>query len=224
MTYQAAADGKDSFTERKFRITSGTGYKELWVKFDIFVPSNYYQRTQTSSANNKGWMHVWSGTYSDDYTGPAISTGFWPKSNGISNSVPYIKGPPLSGGGYLFSKHDWANESEGITTADRGKWLTIIHHFKYATAANNDGVLQVWKIRDGVTHMIHDIRDGAWYAPGQPGFDQGYLLGWANSGFAEETVFYIDNVEFSTTSLLGTSSGTSSTQVIAAPEPPSSVK
>jgi len=29
-------------------------------------------------------------------------------------------------------------------------------------------------------------------------FEDGYLLGWANSGFNEETVMYIDNVVFST--------------------------
>jgi hypothetical protein len=28
----------------------------------------------------------------------------------------------------------------------------------------------------------------------------GYLLGWANSGFAQETVFYVDNVKFYQTS------------------------
>ena len=42
-----------------------------------------------------------------------------------------------------------------------------------------------------------------------PGVDlgelrRGYLLGWANSGFDEETIFYIDNVEFHDTDIMGT--------------------
>ena len=60
--------------------------------------------------------------------------------------------------------------------------------------------------------------NGPWYTlDGYGGFDRGYFLGWSNSGFDEDTVFYIDNVEFSTTSLIGT---VISAPKIAAPKPP----
>ena len=78
----------------------------------------------------------------------------------------------------------------------------MIMHYKYATAANNDGVAQIWRTRAGVTSKLLDIRNGDWYIPGQSGFDQGYILGWSNSGYSSETRFYLDNVIFSTTPLL----------------------
>jgi hypothetical protein len=63
--------------------------------------------------------------------------------------------------------------------------------------------VQVWKIyKDGTKELACDITNGDWYAPTATGFDRGYILGWSNSGFTEETIFHIDNVKISTESLL----------------------
>ena len=94
--------------------------------------------------------------------------------------------------------------SHGIVTDDKGHWMTIVIHVKYASASNDDGITEVWKTNwHGDTEKLMNIHDGPWYSTAPDGtkargFDQGYFLGWANSGFAEETVFYMDNVTFST--------------------------
>lgn len=202
--FPGVADGIDSFSELRFKL--GGNYPELWIRYDLFVPSNYYHRPQTSSTNNK-FLYLWSGDYSANFTGPGLSIQNWDtdwdtSTDGESKAVPKAKGVPQSGGGFTFSKHYHSDGGRIFEVEDRGKWLTIVIHAKYASPANNDGVFQLWKIRDGKTIQVFNKTDGDWYVEGQPGFDQGYLLGWANSGYAKDTIFYMDNVEFSTVPLL----------------------
>lgn len=191
-TFEAVPSGQDSFSEQRFEL--GGNYPELWVRYDLFVPSNYFHRNDPPSANNKGFLYLWSGDYGRP-DGPGMGPNFWPNSDGTSFASHYVWGPGLD-------KHYNHQMPKAIEAADRGKWIRIVAHYKYASSANNDGVAEIWKTRDGVTEKILNIQNGAWYIPGQPGFNRGYLLGWANSGFAEETTFYIDNITFSTRSLL----------------------
>lgn len=136
-------------------------------------------------------------------TGPALVLNYWPRPSGESHLILFAGGPQKpDGSGQMFRKNYWDEGGQIFEIADRGKWLTIIVHAKYATPANDDGTFRLWKVRDGETIPVLDKTDDAWYVPGQPGFDQGYLLGQSNSGFAEDTIFYIDNIKFSTTSLL----------------------
>lgn len=189
--YPAAPDGKDSWSEQRFRI--GAKYRELWIKYDLFVPSNYYHRTQSSSANNKGFVHVWEDNYSPT-PGLGLGPNFWPASNGESTATLYNWAD-----NNRIQKH-WNNFTDRvIKTTDRGKWMEVIVHYKYASASNNDGVAQIWLKSDGQPRrQVLNITDGPWYVAAGKGFNEGYLLGWANSGFAEETRFYIDDIVFAT--------------------------
>lgn len=207
-TYPAVPDGSDSFSEQRFSL--GGNYTDIWVRYDIFIPSNYFHREQTgSSANNKGFLYLWSGQYGSP-SGPGMGPNFWPasSSDGASSASFYIWGP--------IDKHYWSNwpvwSGIPIETSDIGKWMEVVLHYKYATAANNDGVAEIWKKSQGKDRVkILEITDGNWYQAGQPGFDQGYLLGWSNSGFDEETKIYIDNIIFSD----------SAADVLNPPSPPS---
>jgi hypothetical protein len=93
-------------------------------------------------------------------------------------------------------------------------------HVKAASSANNDGVIQIW--RDGV--QIVSATNLPTYPSGGAGnyYNFGYLLGWANAGFAQATNVYIDDVTFSTTSSTANSGGGGSSTT-AVPEPPASV-
>ncbi len=79
-----------------------------------------------------------------------------------------------------------------LTQAERGTWHHFVAHVRVpASATSNDGVIQLWK--DGA--LIADYQTFDMYGgDGENYMDEAYLLGWANSGFAETTVFYIDNV------------------------------
>lgn len=184
-TYVATDETKDSWSEQRFSL--GKPYKDIWISYDIHIPENYYHRNVSNgSSNNKGFLMLWSGDYSNP-TGPEMGTEFWPEKDGSSTAS--IR---LAGAG--FDKHYWNACPRIVKISDRGQWIQITAHFKYATAANNDGVVQLWKTySDGRYELVCNITNGAWYAPAAQGFDNGYLMGWSNSGFAEETRFYIDN-------------------------------
>lgn len=192
-TYKATDENADSWAEQRFDL--GGYYKDVWVSYDILIPDNYYHRSVPGSTNNKGFLMLWSDDYSKP-TGPKIGPEFWPNPDGSSKAS--IR---LSGVG--FDKHFWSACPTAIELSDRGQWIKVVAHYKYATSANNDGVAQIWKIyRDGKRKLTCDITDGAWYYPSAPGFNKGYILGWSNTGFKETTIFYVDNFKVSKDSLL----------------------
>jgi hypothetical protein len=196
-TFGPNPDGQDSWAELPFEL--GGNYPEVWCAYDLWVPSNYYHRSQGDGSNNKGFLYLWSGDYGSP-SGPAMGPNFWPAGGGL----------PMQAGesrmkGYLWVPYDQHIEPsvEAIYFSDRGKWVHIVCHYKYASAANNDGCQEIWKTTDGVQRKLLDIRNGPWYMSSAPGFQRGYILGWSNSGFTDLTEMYVDNVIFSTSSLLG---------------------
>lgn len=180
-----------SWSEQRFRL--GGNYPELWLAYDLYVPANYFHRNR---ANNKAFAYLFSGGYgNDELTGPLLATNFWPDGNsGNSLLSHWYRSPVLPAGRHVWPDDGAWTDSRGISLSDRGTWLRVVVHAKYASTANNDGVFELWV--NGVEKIR--ITNGDWYVPNQIGFDQGYLLGWANSGFAQETKFYIDNIVFST--------------------------
>ena len=184
-TYAPTDDKTDSFSEQRFKL--GKPYKEIWISYDIRIPENYYHRkTSYGSSNNKGFIMLWGGDYSNP-SGFKLGTEFWPDGDGSSTASVR-----LSGSGY--DKHFWEACPKILKMSDRGQWIKITAQLKYATAANRDGIFRVWKTyTDGKGEIVCNISDGEWYVPTSEGFDNGYLLGWSNSGFNEETKFFIDN-------------------------------
>ncbi len=189
------ADGEDSTAEQRFKL--GGNYDELWVRYDVLIPGNYFHRPQSGGPqNNKGFLYLWSGDYGAP-SGPGMGPNLWNgPSAGQSDASLYVWGP--------IDRHWWPDDpawsGTSIETSDYGTWMAVYMHYKYATASNDDGVAEIWKRPAGGSwQQLLSIDDGDWYLSGQPGFDQGYLWGWANSGFAEVTRIYIDNIAFSTT-------------------------
>ena len=192
--YHANADGEDGWSEQRFAL--GGNYTDIWAAYDMRIPNNYYHRDQSDSANNKGFLYLWSGDYASP-SGPMLGPEFWPLGDGSSKAS--IR---LFGRGY--DQHIGSGVCPNpIKLSDRGKWFRIVAHYKYASSANNDGIVQIWKqYPDGTQEVACSITNGAWYAANSPGFDSGYILGWANSGYSEDTYFYVDNFKVATHSLL----------------------
>lgn len=208
--YPANPDGADGFSEQRFKL--GGKYPDIWVSYDFFVPTNYYHRSQAhlgQSDNNKGFINFWEGSYNDP-KGPALAVEFWPLNDGSSRGTVHTFKP-----GY-YDGHATACPN-AIKLSDRGQWIHITIHAKYTSSGKSDGAFQLWKTySNGTTELACDLRNKNWYVPGQTGFDTGYLLGWSNSGFTSYTKFYIDNIKFSDTSLLG--------NLPAPPSPPTGIK
>ena len=211
--FAGVPDGSDDTAEQPFAL--GGKYPEMWVKYDIFFPTNYFHRDSTTVAtNHKSFLYLWEGNYQTP-SGPGMGPAFWPDSAitgtaatgqsissfavwGVPGINPTNGGSEIHFGPWNYPQY-WANQGYTVRTQDLGKWMQVILHFKYASSANNDGVAQIWLQTAGESRrQVLNITNGPWYVAGQVGFDQGYLLGWANDGFAQDTKIYIDNIEFST--------------------------
>ena len=188
-SYEAAADGQDSFSEHRILLTPG--YTDLWFMYDLYVPANYYHRTQSGPTNNKFFA-----IFRNPYPSSGFSVNFSTSANGSGgsdvaayyfsnrNDQPYIE--PASGRNF-------------ITSADAGRWHNIIIHIKVPTGqSTNDGVMQLWK--NGIP-FVNITNLASWGGSGTNYFDQAYILGWSNAGYAQQTDFYVDNFVISDTPL-----------------------
>jgi len=206
------------------RFTLGTNkYKELWVKYDLYVSPDCNHQPDGGSDNNKGHIMLWSNTNgtsaNDGYNAPGemlFSLELNPHSNGDGGSfiAPRIHG--FTSANVNIIDYNGANEAicpNGIVVADKGISRQFIIHVKSATylgAGDNtnyygaaaDGVLEIWK--DGVL-LMRNLELGLYNEEAWQGFNRGYLFGARNAVNSVADYLDIDNWEISTTNLWGVS-------------------
>lgn len=183
--FEAVPMGEDSFQEQRVRF--GRAYNEMWVSYDLYVPSNYQHRSDSPSNNkffaifNNNYNPGWQLNFSLSPDGSQGSrVGIYYYGNGSNQDI--IDGPTL------------------IASSDRGKWMHIVMHFKVpSTISARDGVAELWK--NGTTIISNKTLNSGGTSTALNNMDEAYILGWANSGFTQETVMYVDNVVFSDTAL-----------------------
>ncbi len=177
-TFEAGGLGDDAFAEQRVRLPQRGEY---WFKYRLYIPTNYTHRSDEPS-NNK-----FLAVYRSPYTDPGFQVNFSmePSGNGGSN----------------LDVRSYNNGSEGrsralssnfISTADRGTWIEVIAQVKVPTSSTSaDGVMKIWK---NGTQMGNITNLASWGGSGENYISEAYLLGWANSGFSQETLMYIDDV------------------------------
>ncbi|ABC29521.1 hypothetical protein HCH_02735 [Hahella chejuensis KCTC 2396] len=186
--FKGVEDGKDSSAEQRFRILK-SNVSVISVQFDLYIPSNYYHRTQSSTANNKFFV-LWSGNYGTRASLNSVAFEYWPatvKGGAVGDSVlSYHLGP---------GDQDWGHKIPTATPifglADRGKWVNYRIEIKLSEKDKNNGFIKVYK--NSAEHFI--IENLANYSSTGNYLDQGYFLGWANSGYSQDTAFYMDNLK-----------------------------
>lgn len=192
--FEGGGSSDDAWAEQRINLPQKS---EVWGRLYILIPSNYAHRN-VSPSNNKFWA-----IYADPYNNPGFQ---------INLSTDYY-------GGYSeLDLHTYDDGGENsvlvpetgfITSDDLGNWLEIIVHVKVPTnTSSNDGVIEVWK--DGVQLADYDSLD-IFGSSSRNYIDEMYLLGWANSGFAQNTTFYIDDITISDTELTSLLDGNSNT-------------
>jgi hypothetical protein len=190
--YAGVSSGNDGWAEQRFTLPE---LKELWAEIVIDIPANYVHRNDVSTDNNK-LFRIWNGDLADGndgYSKYAIKGGFslLPATGGSSVIVEWGRtgegvGPNSTGSVPL------------ITSADRGKRITLVVHAKTDTSgpvggkmasSGGNGVLELYKDGKKVTgqtklswRSINGQRES---------FARGYLLGWANSGYSATTDFHV---------------------------------
>ncbi len=187
LKFHFAGSGDDAWAEQ--RASLGSNMTDFWIRYYLYVPTNYKHRS-VSPANNK-FLAIFRSPYSSP--GFQINLSTEPESGGNSKlEIHYYNNGseqspimPSGGGGFLSS------------SADGGKWAEFITHVKVLTASgSSDGVIQVWK---NGTQVANETGMNDYGGSGANYINEIYLLGWANSGFDQDTDFYIDDVVFSDT-------------------------
>lgn len=189
LTYPTKSEGGHSFAEKRFNIPISA--QQLEISYRQFVPANY----QRSPGNHKNFV-LWSGPYGKSASNISISSENWPTSDGASPSV-YIG---VDGTNY---EHSSIKAKPLMLENAQGSWQRVHIYVELAEREGDFGVFEIHRNREFLTGTSHPDILSSW---GQPPvdehieyssrgnyIDQGYLMGWANGGFTEPTIFCIDD-------------------------------
>jgi fibronectin type 3 domain-containing protein len=218
----APSAGGEGTAEQRFYLgpnaTDGQ-YKEIWVEYVMVIPSNFFLRNDTGSDNNK-FLRLWHGETSDGdngYDDYIVKGGFstlpmttpgagarviteWGSNTviGVSQESVGQNGTPSLAG--------W------IDPADVGQVVTFVMRVKVDSigqpgtdlaypANTGNGALQAWKNGTRVANLTN-IR---WRSQtGAEDFlEYGYVLGYANQGYNEQTDFHLLRIRIATSNIFG---------------------
>lgn len=188
--YGPDAPGEDSQSELRFNLApeGTTDIDRVWIEFMLRVPDNFYHRNDVSSDNNK-LFSLWAEHY-DNRDGDAEFTYEYIRGSVEGESLPRMSvitdGDPST---HIGSEHYAVRRDPLIGFADRGRWVRI-GIMALITDDVTREVAQVWKDGEKVMAMVGLSS----FTPGGSNWLRtGYVLGWSNSGFTEETDFYVDD-------------------------------
>ena len=207
------AVGKDAWAEQRFDM--GKYLNEVWIEYMLFVPSNFMHRNDGPS-NNK-FLRLWRDSYANANT-QSVGMEFDPTvAKGLSGPVSAIRpmakigkadttGMPIATLGAFKAGNRGPDGKTKIKSLIAigpthpialGKWTRIRFHFKLSSARlKSDGVYQMWANDSLLVNAQNQPFWNARSVPADASFRNGYLLGWANSGFTDRTLLFIDDVKF----------------------------
>jgi len=179
----------DAWCEQNFNI--GQNVLEIYIGYDLYLPANYAFRS-TSPANNKlilldGGTHDDPMTVDVEWEGDSYG-GFKMPRSGYPYS-PTCASAPVSPG-YI-----WGGAWPLSTYY--GGWHRFVWRFKMDSGVG-DGAYELYI--DGVQFFSRTNVVVLNNPPCSPGYYAGgYLMGWANTGFDDDTIIYIDDVVMAST-------------------------
>ena len=171
----------DSWSEQRFVM--GGGLTEVYVRFWLYVPSNYAHRNTPSSDNNK-FFRVWA----TDYAGVKLGSSLFPASSSNPAAGSDLGLEQAFNGGSM-GQYNLPVARGFIGPADYGKWMRVQLYFKLDTGGGN-ARMRVWK------NNVLVLDSGNFTNPAGSlanVFTDGYILGWSNSGFDALTTLYVDD-------------------------------
>jgi hypothetical protein len=194
--YGPDADGADSSAEQRFNM--GRDLAAVWIEYSLYVPANFAHRSQASSTNNK-FLMIWNTTYGSG-SGTWQAGYEYTRSTATASNVR-IMSSLESGTNSLFvtDRASFADNGKAFIGTGRplvpGSWHTIRLQFQRSSASEaSDGVMRVWIDGTLFAESFGKFRNNA--DAGTTVLKQGYFMGWSNSGFTEETLFFIHGAKF----------------------------
>lgn len=190
----------DAFSEQRF--TLGENLPEVWFEYYVFMPAGgtaagpkLYHRTPSCAAlndpngidtNNK-FFALWDLDYRNKHV---LALAQFRRSKVSADGDSFLEGL------WCTDTIPWCNTGAiwdpAFTDANKGRWVQVRIHARVAdskTASN--GVFQIWF--DGALRLDVQNIPMAASAGGNNWFRNGYLMGWANSGFNQTTSIYLDD-------------------------------
>lgn len=178
------AKGEDSWAEQRFHF--GQGLNEVWIKFDLRVPTNFEHKDK-----NRKIFYLWMDGYGSKGKGATVGWEYWPSPGGISALAVNIQSHNDT---YRHTGHiqhfDFINPN-----TDKGRWMSVIFYLKVSsTASSSDGVVAFYRKWDDENNYTryHYVTDAILPA-GLGDFQHGYLMGWHNGSYSKENDWLIDN-------------------------------
>lgn len=186
----------EPWSEQRFDL--GAPHPDLWVRFWVRVPLNYVHGAEDTPRNQK-FLSIWMDGYSSRGDGSTVWLGFWPTGEDGTDSSLAVT---YSAGGYTASRGYQQYQPFITSSRDRGRWLQIVFHTRAQSAPGvADGVMETWRRWQDEESFtkLHEVLDAEIKiaTDGPAGFQRGYLMGWANGHYAEETEFLLDLFEVS---------------------------
>ena len=136
------------------------------------------------------------GQYLKDNVGTTIVANMWSRPDGGTDIG-------ISGEYKVSGIAKYITSSKGlkpfISSSDKGRWMHLAFKAKHETRIGaHDGAWGIYRKWEGDSDYTVIIEDAGLDIPlpvsGTPaGFKQGYLLGWSNPSYLEETEFLLDD-------------------------------
>jgi hypothetical protein len=203
---QGDANNASSFAELGFGDFP-SNLTEVYCSYDMYYPNgsespgvgpNWSVNTVSPGGTNDKFFRLWGDDYNSSVSKVGAST--FAKGDGTSRLLPefrYNDGSSLWGIGQGNSPVS-ANPDPFLgDAAYKGRVIPIKWRCKVASAANNDGIIQIWV--DGT--LVIDAHALANYPPGGSlnYYQRGYIIGANNTGFMQTgQVMYLQNFRLST--------------------------
>lgn len=202
---------RKTWTEQRFGL--GKPRRELWIRYWLRVPTNFTYGT--GSRRNNKFFAIWMDNYETRGDGSTAWLSMEPYNN-TSATLGFTYSNGKKTGAEGFKQH-----TPFITTADRERWMQIVWHLKVESSDGaNDGIIQTYRrwASESKFTKLHETLNAPLRVPdfGPDGFVRGYILGWANAPYAQDTEWLLDDFVISDSSPLAGLLGNS-------PKPPTNL-
>ncbi len=163
--------------------------------------------------NNK-LLAIWADGYSWKGLGPTIVWEYWSGEAGANNTFQEsVLAVHYSPGNYVVA-NEHVQHTNFISPSDRGHYIDVMAHVQFSSGqGTNDGVIQTWLKKEGQHNFvkIHELSHanldkkirGANSESSYVGsptdlqpWQNGYFMGASNSGFDQQTTFYLTSLEY----------------------------
>lgn len=178
--FPAVPDGTDDWTQEGFYLSQNdtSAPKAVWIDYYLRIPNNFELRND--SPNNNKLLLIWADKYSSD-NNTLLDIEY---EGNNSDIISHINEYPHNTGDHNIFRAPYLFDQSYL-----GKWVHVQVYARVGNASVN-GTWEGWINGNLKWRMTnHSL-----YAPGGNNYwRQGYLMGWANSGFTNTTEFYIDD-------------------------------